>query len=312
MKILVLGAGAVGGYFGARLVEAGADVTFLVRDRRRSQLTRDGLRLTSPLGDLTRTVATAGAADVRPEYDVVVLTCKAYDLDAAMEAIAPAMHATTFVVPLLNGMAHLERLDARFGPDRVAGGTCAIDVTLTDDAIVQHSGTLQRLAFGERDRATSPRMEALAEVFATSKIDWELSADIQRAMWDKIVFLAALATGCCLFRGNVHEIIAAPGGRDAMIRAVTANAAIAAREGYAQSESALDFAIKRLTHPTGTWSASMLRDLESGGQVEGDHVVGWMLAKARAHGVDDTMLSLAYTHLKTFETRRDEGRLTGR
>lgn len=312
MKILVLGAGAVGGYFGARLIEAGADITFLLRDRRRAEIAAHGLRVTSPLGDFTRPVATVSTRDARPEYDVVLLTCKAYDLEAAMDAVAPALHDRSVVIPLLNGMAHLERLDARFGRERIAGGTCAIETTLTRDGVVQHSGTLHRLAFGERDGTKSPRMEALAAVFATSMIEWELSDDIQRAMWDKVVFLAALAAGCCLFRGTVHEIVAAPGGRDAMIRAVTANAEIAAREGYPQSAAALDFAVKRLTHPAGTWSASMLRDLESGGQVEGDHIIGWMLGKARAHGVDDTMLALAYTHLKTFEVRRDEGRLPGR
>ena len=182
-------------------------------------------------------------------------------------------------------------------------------MTVDPDGAILHSGTLQRLAFGERDGSRSARMEALAAEFAKTNLEWELSPDIVRAMWDKVVFLSVLAAGTCLFRGNVHEIMSAPGGREAMLRALAANAEIAAREGYALSPAAYEFASKRLTHPAGTWSASMLRDLESGGQVEGDHVIGWMLAKARQHGVDDTILSLAYTHLKTFEVRRDEGRL---
>ena len=121
MRILVLGAGAVGGYFGARLIESGVDVTFLLRPGRRQQILRDGLRVVSPLGAFTRAVSTVETSELGSGFDVVLLTCKAYDLDAAMDAIAPAVHGETTIVPLLNGMAHLERLDARFGRERVAG-----------------------------------------------------------------------------------------------------------------------------------------------------------------------------------------------
>jgi 2-dehydropantoate 2-reductase len=128
-------------------------------------------------------------------------------------------------------------------------------------------------------------------------------------MWDKIVFLAALATATCLFRGNVREIMAAPGGRVAVERALDANVAIAAAEGYPCAAAAVAFARQRLTDPEGLHSASMMRDLESGGSIEGDHIIGWMLERARRHNVDETMLSLAFTHLKTYEQRRDAGRL---
>ena len=128
----------------------------------------------------------------------------------------------------------------------------------------------------------------------------------------QVVFLAALASVTCLFRANVREIISAPGGREAMERALAANAEIAAREGHPPSAFGLDFARTRLTDPAGPWSASMLRDLESGGRVEVDHIVGWMLDRARRHGVDDTLLSVAFTHLKAFEARREADRLPGR
>src|SRR5262245_38684648 len=124
MKLLVLGAGAIGGYFGGRLAEAGADVAFLVRPKRRAQLQRDGLRIRSPLGDAQLPVDAVLAEDVQPQYDVVLLTCKAYDLGPAMDAIAPAMHDGCAIVPMLNGIAHLDSLDARFGKARVMGGTC--------------------------------------------------------------------------------------------------------------------------------------------------------------------------------------------
>jgi len=308
-RLLVLGAGGVGGYYGGRLAEAGADVTFLVRPHRRDQLQRDGLRVTSPLGNLTLPVQTVVAAELKPDYDFVLLTCKAYDLDSSMDAIAPAMGRQCAVVPLLNGLAHLERLDARFGAAQVMGGTCGIDVILLPDGTIRHTGSLQRIAFGERDRSRSARGHALADAFGRTSLEWEWADDILMRMWEKIVLLSVLAATTCLFRGNVHEIMSAPGGREAAERALLANVEIARHEGYPQAEGSVRYARERLTAPDGRWSASMMRDMEGGRPVEADHVIGFMLGRARAHGVDDTILSLAYTHLKTYETRRAEGRL---
>ncbi|MDQ3027317.1 MAG: ketopantoate reductase family protein [Pseudomonadota bacterium] len=312
MKILVLGAGGIGGYFGGRLAEAGADVTFLVRPKRREQLVRDGLVVESPKGDMRMPVKTVLAGELAPGYDLVLFTCKAYDLDSAMDAVAPAMVGSTVLVPMLNGIAHFERLDARFGAGSVMGGTCQINVMLRPDGSVFHADPLQRLIFGERDKSKSSRAEAFAADLAKSKIDWVLSEDVELELWEKVVFLCALACATCLFRGNVREIMAAPGGREAMQRALAANTEIATREGHPPRAKAIERAGARLMDPEGLWSASMLRDLEGGGSVEADHIVGWMLQRARKHKVDDTLLSLAYTHLKAYESRRDAKRLPGR
>ena len=310
MKILVLGAGGNGGYFGGRLAEAGADATFLVRPRRREQIARDGLRVESPLGDMRLDAKAATAADIRPDYDLALFTCKAYDLDSAMEAIAPAMAGSRCaVVPLLNGIAHLERLDQRFGSERVLGGTCQINVTLRPDGVVFHADPLQRISFGERDRSPSARTQALADAFAKTRVEWKLSDDIEQDLWDKVVFLSALAATSCLFRGNVGEIVSAPGGREAMERALDTNIEVAKREGHPPRAAAMAFARERLTATGGNWSASMLRDLEAGRAVEADHIIGWMLGLARRHGIDAPILSLAYTHLKAYEARRAAGRL---
>ena len=309
MKLLVLGAGGIGGYFGGRLAEGGADVTFLVRHKRREQLRREGLRLESPLGDLQLLPKTVLAEELEPAYDLILFTCKAYDLDSAIDAIAPAVCGTCAIVPMLNGLSHLDRLDDRFGAARVMGGTCHINVMLGRDGVIRHGDPLQRLIFGERAHSTSPRAQALADELAKTKIDWTLSANVEQDMWEKIVFLAALASTTCLFRGNVGEIAAAPGGREAMEQALAANIEIATREGHPPRPGLIASARARLTDPAGAWSASMLRDLEGGGPIEGDHIVGWMLEKARKHRVDDTILSLAYTHLKAYEARRAAGRL---
>jgi 2-dehydropantoate 2-reductase len=319
MKLLILGAGGIGGYFGGRLAESGADVTFLVRQKRREQLQRDGLVVESPLGDIRMPVKTVLAEELKPDYDIVILSCKAYDLDSSMDAIAPAMRgreapsskgtSRCAVVPQLNGIAHLDRLDARFGREQVMGGVAQINVTLKRDGTVAHMDKLARFVFGERDRKATARAQALADAFAKTTADWKLSEDIEQDMWEKVAFLSALAATTCLFRGNVREIIAAPGGKEAMLRVIAGNIEIARKEGHPPRQAAIDFARGRLTDPEGLWSASMLRDMEGGGQVEADHIVGYMLEKARKHGVDDTILSLAYTHLKAYEARRAAGRL---
>ena len=308
-RILVLGAGGVGGYFGGRLAQAGADVTFLVRPARREQLLSDGLRITSSLGDVTLPVKTVIAGDLGPHYDLVLLTCKAYDLDSSMDAIAPAMQHDCTVVPLLNGLAHLDRLDARFGSNHVIGGSCAIDVTLLPDGTIRHSGTLQRVVFGERDGGATPRTRALADALAQTSLQWEHADAVLLRMWEKLMMLSVLAGITCLFRGNVAEIMSAPGGQDAAEQALAANVAIATREGYAPTTAAVQMAQRRLTDPAGQWSASMMRDMEAGRPVEADHIIGYMLEKGRVHGIATPLLSMAYTHLKTYERRRLDGRL---
>ena len=311
MRLLVLGAGGIGGYFGGRVAQAkAADVAFLVRPKRREQIARDGLVIESPHGNARFPVKTVAAGELKPGYDAVLFTCKAYDLDSAMDAIAPAMDGKTVVVPQLNGMAHMDALDKRFGKSQVMGGVAQINVQLRRDGTIAHMDSLSRIVFGERDKKPSARSQALADAFAnTEGLEWKLSPDIEQEMWEKVVFLAALAATTCLFRANVGEIVGSPGGREAMERVLATNVAIAIAEGHAPRDAAIDFARNRLTDPKGTWSASMMRDLEAGGKVEGDHIVGWMLERARKHGIDDTILALAYTHIKAYEARRDAGRL---
>ncbi len=310
MKLLVLGAGGVGGYFGGRLAASGADVTFLVRPARREQLRRDGLRVTSLHGDINMPVQTVTADELKPGYDFVFLTCKAYDFDSAADAIAPAMNGTCAVIPMLNGMSHLDRLDERFGASQVMGGACLVNVTMRADGVIQHVDMIQKLIFGERDCSTSPRAQMFADALAKSIIDWELADDIVQSMWEKAVMLTTVAVSTVLFRANVGEILAAPGGKAAMLRTLDANIEVATHAGHPPRPAAIEFSRSVLTNTASRMSASMLRDLEAGGAVESDHIVGFMLDRARQHGVDDAMLSLAFTHLKAYEARRAAGRVT--
>ena len=307
MKLLVLGAGAVGGYFGGRLSQAGADVTFLVRPSRRAQLERDGLRIVSPHGDATLTVQTVDASAVRPIYDCVLLSCKAYDLDSAMEAIAPAVGEGATIVPLLNGMAHLPRLDQRFGASRVMGGTCWISATLDAEGVIRHVDPLQRIAFGHRGGARAGIGVDLVNAFAATGVPCELVENIEQEMWEKIAFLSVFAAATCLFRANIGEIVASPGGLDALKGSFAINCEAAARAGYPLRPEAIERALRVLTVGSAR-NASMRHDLDAGHRVESDQIIGWMVDVARSHGLEPTLLAHAYTQLKAYEARRQESR----
>ncbi len=313
MRILFLGAGAIGGYFGGRLVQAAAaeDVAFLVRPRRKEQLDRDGLRIESPTeGDFRAPVRTIAAADAAPGWDVVVLTCKAYDLDDAIAAIRPAVDAGTAVLPLLNGMTHLATLDAAFGPGRVLGGLAAIQAVLDGQGVVRHLGSPPSLKFGERDGTLSDRVQALKAAFDRTTVAAEVSTDIIGAMWTKLVFLGTVAVATVLMRANIREIAANPGGPAWLARLLERNAAIAAAEGHPVPAKALEgfHGFFRGAPPA---EASMARDLEGGGRIEADHILGTLLDAARRAGVPDDMHEAAWLHAKAYEARRAAGRLPG-
>jgi 2-dehydropantoate 2-reductase len=308
MRILVLGAGGVGGYFGGRLAAAGVDVTFLVRERRAAQLAERGLAIESPLGNATvsapQTVTSAASAAA---FDIVLLTCKAYDLSSAIEAIAPFVAARTAVLPLLNGMAHLDALDARFGPDRVLGGLCKIAATLTAEGVVKHLNEVQQVVFGERDRSQSPRVAALAEAMARAGFQSRASDDILLEMWEKWVLLATLAGMTCLMRGSVGDIVATADGRALTEQMLGECAAIAAASGHAQRAKPLEQARATLTMAGSNFTASMLRDIERGGPTEGAHVLGDLVGRAAAAGVEVPLLRTANCHLQVYERRRSAG-----
>jgi 2-dehydropantoate 2-reductase len=305
MKILVVGAGATGGYFGGRLLQAGRDVAFLVRAKRAAQLAQTGLAIKSPLGDATLAAPpTVLAEELRSPYDLVLLSCKAYDLESAMAAFAPAVGPRTSILPLLNGMRHLDVLDERFGAARVLGGECVIAATLDDAGRVVHLNDSALLVFGERGADSSARVEAIAAAMKDAKFAARASTNIVLEMWEKWVMLAALAGITCLMRAPVGEIVAA-GGATAALALLEECRAVAARAGYPPRSETLDRARAMLTTAGSPLTASMARDIERGARIEADHVLGDLLS--RADGAIDTersVLRLAYTHTKAYESHR--------
>jgi len=313
MKILVLGAGAIGGYFGGRLVQAGADVSFLVRERRAQQLQAGGLVVRSPHGDFTVPVKTIIAPAPKVPFDLVLLACKAYDLDSAIEAIRPAMGPGSHVLPLLNGVAHIATLQQTFGGDRVLGGTCAIPATLSANGEVVQLLPLHRIAFGmlpESSAGARAKLDELLALFRATPVDAALAQDMWLELWEKFVGLATLAAATCLMRGAVGDILASDDGAEYLQQTFDACVRAAEAAGHAPRESVRAGFRQMLQQQGSTLTASMLRDLEAGARTEGRHIVADMLHRVQALGVDPAALRPAWMHLQSCEHRRErEGRV---
>jgi 2-dehydropantoate 2-reductase len=304
MRTLVVGAGAIGGYFGGRLLEINRDVTFLVRPKRAAELRGQGLTIRSRFGDVSFKPDTVLAENLRETFDLVLLSCKAHDLEGAITAFAPAVGPHTAILPLLNGMRHLEVLDERFGRDRVLGGQCLIAVVLKDGEIV-HLNETHELSFGERDGALSDRVKAITHLMEGARFNAHASTEILQEMWEKWVFLASLAGSTCLMRATIGDICSSPGGTDFILGLLEECRSIAANEGYPMREAQLNRTRNMLTATGATLTASMLRDVERNAPIEADHIVGDLLRRgAQSSEGKPSHLGIAYTHLKAYEARR--------
>ncbi|WP_345816950.1 ketopantoate reductase family protein (plasmid) [Paraburkholderia sp. PREW-6R] len=280
MKILVVGAGALGGYFGARLLENGADVTFLLRAGRARQIANSGLIVHSPFGDTViknpQVVSRESLAAAPTHYDVIVVGCKAYDLDDTMDAFAPAVRADTAIVPLLNGIAHLARLRARFSDANVLGGYCLISAALDQAGHIHHLNDSHQLYFGELDGALSDRVQHLRQCFAGARCEAIASERIVERMWEKWVQIATAAGMTTLMRASIGTIVSSGGASFA--RALFDEcAAIASKAGYPLSEEAANRISSVVTDASSLVTASMMKDMERLAQVEADHLIGELI-----------------------------------
>jgi 2-dehydropantoate 2-reductase len=305
MRILVVGAGAIGGFFGGRMLQGGSDITFLVRPRRAAELSSAGLVIKSPNGDVTlKNPPTVQADTLKEKFDVVLLSCKAFDLEDAITSFAPAVGDKTAIIPLLNGMKHLDLLDAKFGHERVLGGLCAIAATLNEKREVVQLQPMQSLGFGERDGKLSDRVRAIEEAFAKGKCGTAASEHVVQDMWEKWVFLASLAASTSLMRTSVGNILAAPGGKDFLLGMLDECSAVATAEGFPPNGPFFQRTRGLLTAEGSPMTASMFRDIKAGAPVEADHVIGDLIARGDAAKVPVPRLRIAYTHLKAYEKAR--------
>jgi 2-dehydropantoate 2-reductase len=305
MRILMVGAGAIGGYFGGRLLAAGRDVSFLVRPRRAEELARDGLVIRSPHGDFTLNNPPAlQSVELKPAFDLVVLSCKAFDLGDAVESFAPAVGPATAVLPLLNGMAHLDVLDDRFGRPRVLGGQCAVAAMLDAQRHVVQLAPMHAITFGERDGTISGRVDAIARALGGAGFDVNASSDVLLEMWEKWVFLATLAGSTSLMRAPTGDIAASPGGRDFILGVLDECSGVAIAAGHTPRQAVFDRIRALLLENGSKLTASMFRDIMANARIEADHVIGDLIARADKAKVPVARLRVIYTHLKAYERQR--------
>lgn len=308
MRILVVGAGAVGGYFGGRLAAIGRDVTFLVRAKRAEELRRSGLVIRSPRGDLTLSdVKTVQAGDTAAPFDLVILSCKAYSLDDAIVSFAPFVGPSTAILPLLNGMSHIDVLKEKFGAARVLGGQCVIAATLNQAREIVHLNDLHAVTFGELAGGLTDRSRAIDDTLKGAGFDVTASDNILQQMWAKWVFLATLAASTCLYRAAVGDILATPDGKRVIEGLLSECRAVSAHNGYPLGEDFVARVSGTLFTEGSPMTASMLRDVENRSRIEADHILGDLIKRGGDEQHNDRQLSLlriAYSHLKAYEARQ--------
>lgn len=305
MRILVVGAGAVGGYFGSRLVRAGRDVDFLVRPARAELLRDKGLVLRTVEGETEHVPARAvTAAELTPEYDVVLLAVKSYGLEGAVADLTAAVGPRTVVVPFLNGMRHLDVLTERFGLDRVYGGVSMVMTRLGEAGEIVEVGKMGELVYGPLGEDPVVEPERVHEALDGAGFTARLARDIRQEMWDKWVFLASLGAITCLMRAPIGRVNRAPGGPEFSAGTFAEALAVATAAGFPPSERIRDFADKVIGDTERDTSTSMYWDLTHGHPVEGDHIVGDLVARGRELGVPTPLFCLAHTHLSVYSAGR--------
>jgi 2-dehydropantoate 2-reductase len=304
MRILVIGAGATGGYFGVRLAQAGRDVTFLLRPARAAAVRANGIRLTGQGPDEVVRVTVVTAGEIDGPYDLVLLTVKNGALDSAMDDMAPAVGPSTLIVPFLNGMSHLARLNQRFGAGAVLGGVVIVATTVNQDGDIVRLAPQASLTTGAQPGHPPVGLTDVgAALDGVIGFDFALSDDILADMWGKWVFIATLGAFTCLMRGAVGEIVAAPGG-DKLGPAFLAEAtAIARTNGYPIADAQIRNTTATVTQPGSGLTSSMYRDVLDGHPTESDYIIGDLVTRGREHGLESPLFHLAAMQLAVHNTR---------
>jgi 2-dehydropantoate 2-reductase len=305
MRFLFIGAGALGGYYGAALVRGGADVTFLVRPRRAAQLAERGLVVKTATGDFTVTAKTVRAGALDGPYDIVFLACKAYDLDAAIADFADGLAPDGAVLPVLNGINHIAVLTDRFGAGRVLGGITWFSAVLTAEGdIVLPGAGLMQTTFGELGGERSPRCEEIDAAFAAAGVPATLSQSILAEMWAKFSGMAATCAIAALMRARSGEVGLTPAAARVVAAAVDECAPVATAEGYPMPAMIKDVLVKMWGEPGPNYGPSMLTDIENGRPTEGEHIIGDFVRRADRHAIEVPILRAALCNLQIYEARR--------
>jgi 2-dehydropantoate 2-reductase len=304
MKILVVGAGAVGGYFGARLAQAGRDVTFLIRSHSVERLQRDGLQIISPNGDLNLKPRIVTSGQIESPYDLILVSVKAQALEGAIADMKPAVGPQTMIYPVLNGMRHMETLTDSFGQQAVLGGVCMVASDIDDEGRIVQLAPMQQLVYGEWSGELTPRIQQLDQTLSHAGFDTSLSTDIQQAMWEKWVLIASIGIATTLLGGPVGEIDAVPYGSETAVMAIDECAAVARANGSSPPENFLDKLRQQLTTKGSKLTSSMYRAMRKGQSVEVDTILGDLLDRGRERQLRTPLLQAATVRLRVYQNSR--------
>ncbi|WNS76314.1 ketopantoate reductase family protein [Bacillus sp. DTU_2020_1000418_1_SI_GHA_SEK_038] len=303
MKILIVGAGAIGGYFGGRLVEKGEDVTFLVREKRKQQLDRDGLIIESIHGDLSLKPKALLSGEKADPFDVIILSTKAYHLDGGIESIRTYAGDRTMILPLLNGIAHIEKLIDVFGEERVIGGLCFIETTLDNSGKVLQKSPIHDLVFGERNGEKTERILKLQDAFSGTKANFRLSENIMQDMWHKYLFITTASGVTSLFQSPSGPICEQELGLQTIERVLMETVSIMRAIGAPVAENIEEVQLSQIQRLGYEFKSSLQRDMEKGLPIEADHFFGYLLKQAQATSIQAPTLETIYANLKIYESR---------
>lgn len=309
MKVLVLGAGAIGGYFGGRLALSGVDVTFLVRERRRQQLQERGLRIDSVHGDaILEKPQLIAAGEEAGEFDVILLSNKAYHLADSIDSIAPYVGTQTVIIPLLNGFAHMEALWERFGKERVMGGLCYIESTMNAQGDIVQTSKNHDAVFGEWEGGESERALRIQEAFSGIVGKFRASSHIQREVWHKYLLITTLSGVTTLMNSSVGPIYSTPSGLELTWKLAEEVALVMRSLKAPLDDGIVEKQMEQFQKTHASMKSSMLRDMEKGLPVEADHLQGYLLKRAQELQLSTPLLKVVYTNLKVYEQKREDAK----
>ncbi|AQQ51989.1 ketopantoate reductase family protein [Planococcus lenghuensis] len=304
MKILVVGAGAVGGYFGGRLLEKGEDVTFLVRESRKRKLEENGFNIRSVHGDFNANPKLLVSGEREEKFDVAILSVKAYQLVRAIEDLRPHLAEDGIVLPLLNGISHIDELARTFGKERVIGGLCLIESTLDNDGTILQKSPMHQIVYGELSGEKTERIKRLEASFSGTKASFELSDHIEREMWHKYLFITAMSGITSLFEAPIGPIRDLDSGQRAIKALLNEITAIMQAVDAPIREDIADVLFERINGLGHAMKSSMQRDVEKGAPTEADHLQGYLLKQAHAQGIEAPLLETIHTKLTLYQQAR--------
>ncbi|MDH7998709.1 MULTISPECIES: 2-dehydropantoate 2-reductase [Bacillus cereus group] len=301
MRILVLGAGGVGGFFGGRLVEKGEEVTFLVRSKRKKQLEERGLVIRSINGDFSFQPKLITKEDQTAPFDVILFSTKAYHLNEAIQDLKPFVGESTVIIPLLNGIAHVSLLQKEFGEEKVIGGLCFIETTLNDQGEIVQTSAANRLVFGEMKSQDSERIKHISKAFAGTKSSFILSENITQDMWHKYLFITVMSGVTTLMRAPIGPIRESEGGRDFIQNLFEECMEIMRCVGAPIKDNIVQEHMKIIDKISYNMKSSMQRDMEKGSSIEAKHLQGYLLDVAEQFSIEAPLLGVVYQNLKVYE-----------